>query len=627
MPSVRSKFLCAALAGCLLLGASSSEAQSPVRQVLLLQSLDRGNVTIDTFTGDFRVDLDQRAGKPVNVVQIVVGPTGFVGAPERAVVDYIRSTFTDHNNPDLIVTVGGPAAVFARKHRQELFPDTPLLLASVDQRFLRAAPLGGNETAVAVNNDFPGLVDDILQLLPRTKQIFMVTVSGQLGQFWRQQLEDEFKRFNERLTFIWSSDLSLPEILSRCASLPPDSAISYLSFGTDALGGAYADEQVLTDLHARANAPLFALHSPLFGYGIVGGRLLDIDELGRSTAEVANRILDGAPPSSITLPLEGSGKPVFDWRELHRWGIPESRLPSGSLLRYRSPGLWEEYKFTVLSGAGALVVQSLLIIGLLHQRRARRRAELESLRNFELAADASRREAMVALTSTIVHEIGQPLGSMMCNTQALQRMIATDQATPEEVDEILSEIAGEGFRARQIINRHRTMLRSHQLDKKPIDLHEVISESLALVGHDMRARRIEATVQRSPNPCVISGDQVLLQQVLVNLVINAMEAMADTPPFRRRLIVKTEARATEIVVSVCDGGTGLPADFSDALFTSFFTTKANGLGVGLTIARMIIEAHGGTIDGHNNPEGGATFTVTLRRSDTPKIVSGLSTAA
>ena len=114
-----------------------SDAQPAVRQVLVLQSFDRGNLVIDHFTGNFRVELDQRAGEPVNVVQVVVGPTGFVGAPEQAVVDYIRSTFADRPKPDLIVTVAGPAAVFARKYRQQLFPDTPLLFASVDRAISR----------------------------------------------------------------------------------------------------------------------------------------------------------------------------------------------------------------------------------------------------------------------------------------------------------------------------------------------------------------------------------------------------------------------------------------------------------------------------------------------------------
>ena len=152
-------------------------------------------------------------------------------------VEYIQSTFADRGKPDLHLTVSGPAALFARKYRQQLFPDTPLLFASVDQRFLRDAPLGEKEAAVAVINDFPGLVDDVLRLLPRTKQVFVVTGAGPIGRFWRRELDHQFQRFRPRLTFLWSDDLSLAEILRRCSSLPSDTAILYVSFGADARVG------------------------------------------------------------------------------------------------------------------------------------------------------------------------------------------------------------------------------------------------------------------------------------------------------------------------------------------------------------------------------------------------------
>ena len=173
------------LAGLLVLGAAASVAAQPVKQVLVLQSFHRGNLVLDNFTTNFHVELDHRAGQPVNFVQVIVGPTGSVGAPEQAVVDFILSTFADGPKPDLIVAIAGPAAVFARKYRKLLFPDTPLLFAAVDQRYLRGAPLGENETAVAVANDFPRVIDDILQVLPQTRQVFMVLGSGQIGKFWR----------------------------------------------------------------------------------------------------------------------------------------------------------------------------------------------------------------------------------------------------------------------------------------------------------------------------------------------------------------------------------------------------------------------------------------------------------
>jgi hypothetical protein len=217
---------CAALVVFLGLSVASGGAAPAVRQVLLLQSFDRGLLSQDYLTGNFRVDLDQRNGTPVNVVQIVVGPTGFVGAPEPSTVDYIRSAYAGRPEPDLVVTFAGPAAAFARKYREQLFPDAPLLFAAVDQRYLGSSPLGANETAVTVNGDFPELVDDILQVLPDTRQVFMVTGSGPLGTFWHRELERQFARFHDRLTFTWSDDLSLEDIVRRCGSLPSHSLFS-----------------------------------------------------------------------------------------------------------------------------------------------------------------------------------------------------------------------------------------------------------------------------------------------------------------------------------------------------------------------------------------------------------------
>jgi C4-dicarboxylate-specific signal transduction histidine kinase len=274
-----------------------------------------------------------------------------------------------------------------------------------------------------------------------------------------------------------------------------------------------------------------------------------------------------------------------------------------------------------LSTSNAL--QSLLIVGLLYQRRARQRAESDSRRNLALATDASRRQTMSALTSSIEHELGQPLGSIMYNAQALQMMVTTNRATPDAIGKILSDIQTQGVRATQIIDRHRTILKSHQLDRKPIDLHAVIDQTLALVAHDMSARQVSATVNRSSSSCVIDGDQVLLQQVFVNLVLNAMDAMADTPPARRHVTISCAVRATDVDVSVRDTGPGLPADILDTLFTPFVTTKPRGLGIGLTIVRSIVDAHGGTIVAGNNPEGGATLTVTLRRSASTFVADAL----
>ena len=613
----------AALLGALLvIGSAMSEAQSPVKQVLMLQSLNRGNLTLDRFTGEFRVRLDELADEPVNVVQVVVGPTGFIGAPEPVIVNYIQSMYADRAPPDLVVTVGGPAALFARRHRQQLFPAKPLLFGAMDQRYLGDSPLGENETAVAVVNDLPALIDDILRVLPETRQIFMVTGSGAIGQFMRPELETGFERFQGRVSFIWSDQMSLSEMLQRVASLPPHSAIVYQTFGSDAQGTAYPAEQVVASLHARANAPLFSAQSPYFGRGVVGGSMMNIDDLGRRTAEVGVRILNGERPGRIRVPPQLRGPPTYDWRELQRWNISESRLPPGSIVQFRRPSLWDEHRITVLGALGALVLQALLIARLLYERRARQRAEIESRRNLALAADANRRQTISALTTSLGHELGQPLAAITYNAEVLRMMVAAGGAVPEETAEIVADIQAGTALAKQIVDRHRTMLRSHQLNRQPVDIHSVIEESIALVSHEMRAQRIELTLELSSTPGVVDGDQVLLQQVLVNLLRNAMEALPEAPPERRRIAIRSVVGDAEVAVTVSDTGRGLPSEILGKLFSPFVTTKTHGLGIGLTISRQLVEAHDGTIDAHENLDGGATFTVTLPRRSTRELPQG-----
>ena len=608
------------LAGMLLAAAVSAQAQPVVKQVLVLQSLDRGNLTFDHFTARFRAGLDQRAGRPVNVVQVVVGPTGFVGASDAAVVDYIRALYAGRPAPDLVMTVGGPAAVFARKHSGQLFPARPLLFASVDQRFLVGAPLGETQSAATVMNDMPRMIDDILLLLPQTRQMFMVIGSGTLGQFWRRELERDFARFAGRLEFVWSDEMTLQDMVHHVASLPKESAIFYVTFGSDVRGGAYGDEQVLADLHAAANAPLFAPQTSLLGHGTVGGSLISIEDLSRNSADVANRILNGAAPASFRLPPQSPGQPTFDWRELQRWNIAEHRLPKDSIVRYRSPTLWDEYRLPILLSIGLLLFQSLLIARLLYERRARHRAEIESLRNLALAADANRRETMSALTTSMGHELAQPLSAVLHNAEALQRMVKADGALPGDTDEILGDIRSGAELAIKIFHRHRSMLRGRQIERKPIDLHGVIEASLGLVARDTREQQIEVTLVLTSAACIVDGDQVLLQQVFLNLLRNAMDALAETPPAARRVTIESECRAAAVDVSVSDTGSGLPAEVIGTLYKPFVTTKAQGLGVGLTVAKSIVTAHGGTIAAHGNPGGGTTFTVTLPRATAPAAV-------
>jgi signal transduction histidine kinase len=614
------------LAGVLLLlvtpPTEAAQLDHAARQVLVLQSMERSSLVFESFTAEFRAALQKRAGTRVTLFDFVVVPAGFAEAPEHAVIEFLQSLYADRP-PDLILTVGGPAAAFTREHRQQLFPQAPVVFGCLEIRWLlRDAPLGENETSVPASVDYTRLVDDIVQLLPETRNVFFVTGSGPMSKFWEAELRQKFERYRNRLSFSWTEDLSYEEVMQRAASLPPHSAVFYMSAGTFASGGWQSDERTLAELSTRTSAPVFGVHKAWLGLGIVGGHFLDSVDWGAATADVVVRILNGESPGSIRIPPRSIGAAAFDARQLNRWNISEARLPPGSIVRFRGPSLWRDYRREVVGGLAALMLQSLLIIGLVYQRRARQRAEAASRRNLALAADAHRRVTMSALTGSIAHEINQPLNAILHNAQAGEMLVTSNRATPDALRGILSDIRTADVRATQIIERHRSMLRTHPLEQKPIDVRAVVHESLALVSHDTNAKRIALDVDLPPDACIVAADQLLLQQVLVNLIMNGIEAMADTPPDHRRVTVQCQAIADNAVVSVRDAGTGLPAKLDGQLFEPFVTTKTTGMGIGLTIARSIVEAHGGSLEAHNNPDRGATFTVTLpaaRRDRTARL--------
>ena len=363
-----------------------------MRRIVLIQSVDRGNLTLDRFTELLRAEIDRQGPDPVNFTEFVVTPEGFVDYPQQAIVDYIRSSFAGRPKPDLVITTGGPAATFARKYRTQLFPDSPILYAAVDRRFLQGADFTDKETAVAVANDYLGVVDEIRHLFPGTENVYVMLGAGALGRFWRREFEAEFHRFDNRLHFIWPDGMSYAQMLQRAASLPPRSAIFFISIDLDADGTNYPTGRVLEDLRARANAPVFGAQSAELGYGIVGGNLISIEAVSARTTELALRILAGASPGTLTAPIQPPGPRVYDWRELQRWGVSEDRLPAGSIVRFREPSVWERFKWVIAASVSGLVAQAMLIGALLVGRAKRRRAEQalrESEERFRVLADSA----------------------------------------------------------------------------------------------------------------------------------------------------------------------------------------------------------------------------------------------
>jgi len=371
--------------------ASTLQAHSPVR-VLVLQSFDETPLTYGALADTLRAELSRRLSESINFVQVALQPNGFRTTPESSTVTYLRSTFARAERVDLVVTIGAPAALFVQRHRRELWHDTPAVHSFLEQRFLRSGLEPVNAATVAVKVDFVAAVSNVLQVLPDTKRLLVVLGASPLGDTWRDYIHADLRRFEPQLTLEWSNAMSFDELLKRSASLPPHSAILFVFFNVDNHGAAYNEERVLARLHEVARAPIFGMQTPQLGHGIVGGALMPIEELGRSTADAAFRIVRGESPARIRPVVHTVGRPVFDWRELTRWGISEARLPKGSVVRFREPSQWERNKWIIVSVASIVVVEALLILALVVNRIKRGRAQQnlqESEERFKQLADVA----------------------------------------------------------------------------------------------------------------------------------------------------------------------------------------------------------------------------------------------
>jgi PAS domain S-box-containing protein len=248
----------------------------------------------------------------------------------------------------------------------------------------------------------------------------------------------------------------------------------------------------------------------------------------------------------------------------------------------------------------------------------RKEAALSAQRHRDELAHVSRIATMGELATSLAHELNQPLTAILSNAQAGQRFLASESASPEEIREILKDIVDDDNRAGEVIRRMRALVKKEEIKFEPLNLGNLVSDVVLLTHSDAILHSIRVALEIKSGMPQVRGDKVQLQQVMLNLLLNAFDAMKNDPLSERMVLVKTDSDGAESVkVSVSDRGIGLDSDNIDKIFQPFYTTKTGGLGMGLSISRSIIEVHGGRLWAENNPRRGATFyfTVPLANSE------------
>lgn len=608
----RISFVTAVFCCALQAFAGSGARAAEPKQVLLLHSFGNDFKPWSEYGRTIRAELYRQSPWPVDVIEhSLVTARSSDENPEIPFLEYLRALFAK-KPPDIIVSIGAPAASFVQRHRQQLFATTPMVLTAVDQRRVQHSNLTSNDAVVAVRINYLAAFENILRVLPSTQNVLVVVGTSPIEKFWKDAIAKEIEPLAGRISVSWTDDMSFEALLKKASALPPQSAIFWELMLVDAAGVVHEGSASLARLLAAANAPIFSYDESFFGNGIVGGPLLLVADSSRETVAVALRLLGGQRPSEIKIPVVQFASPLFDWRQMRRWGISETRLPPGSQILHRELTVWDRYRWQIVAIVATILLQTTLIAWLLYEQRRRREVELEAHQRMSELAHMNRHATLGELSTSIAHELAQPLTAILANAQVGESIANSPSPDMAEIKEILADIRRDDHRAANIIHRLRSLLKKAPIELTHLDLDDIVNEVFGLVAVQATMRNVALRKVPAPGIPQVHGDKIQIQQVVLNLLINGIEAMADAPAGQREIVVRT-AQIDEafVEISISDRGPGIPADSLEKVFDAFFTTKETGMGMGLSIARTIVRAHRGQIWVENHVGGGAVFRLTL----------------
>lgn len=333
----------------------------------------------------------------------------------------------------------------------------------------------------------------------------------------------------------------------------------------------------------------------------------------RNSIDLLRLILGEAAAKAIestSAALIGAAAGLLNWPLMVRTKAEERSPVSESTIRSAELGLWGSEQWPLILAGTAIIIQAGLISILVQGRRRRTSAELESRRRLSQLALVHRQAIATQLSSAIAHEINQPLASILTNAETAELILESDDPNLGETKQILADIRHDVLRASQVIVHMRSLLRRAPFELKTVDVNVLVRDTIKLMRPQAAARNVALYLQLCDGPLLVEIDPIQIQQVLINVVVNAMDAMAEMP-FGRAVVAKTSAHEQCALVSIADLGPGIPKESMTGLFEPFVTTKEHGMGIGLSIARTIMHAHKGKIWAENQEPGGAIFFLSL----------------
>ncbi|WP_246802141.1 sensor histidine kinase [Ensifer sp. ENS06] len=519
---------------------------------------------------------------------------------------YLAAKYADHR-PDVVVALGEESARFIAANREDLADGAKIIVAGISRSSADEMDLPSDVVGAFSEFHIAKTAEMARRLQPEARHLFIIGGSSEFDRSWLATARADLAAFSRNYETTYLEDLTIDEFTRRAAELPRDSIVLALTIFKDRDGRNFIPREAVRQIATTASAPIYGPYLTYIDYGIVGGSVVTFESLGKTVADLTLDAIAGKPITD----LESPQSYVADARQLQRWGLSEKNLPSGANQMFKELSFWEQYWLATIAALAVIAAQGSVIAGLLIERRRRRAAETEARHRLLEVVHLNQSATAGALSASIAHELNQPLGAIRSNAEAAATILRSERPNLELIDQILADIQDDDQRAHDVISGMRGLLKKRgEIDWQEFDLNDVTTSAIRILHGEAARRGVVVSSNHAPRQLPMRADRVHVQQVILNLATNAMDAMRDVVASERRLMLETTlTEESRVELSISDTGSGIPDEQLASIFEPFYTTKPSGTGLGLSIARAIVETYGGTIWAANRPEGGAVFRV------------------
>ena len=508
-----------------------------------------------------------------------------------AVRDFLRAKYAGLNF-DLVIANGDDALDFVSTYRDVLFAGAAIVFHA--SRDVRHIP---NATGLIARLNFGEALESAVRLQPNTEQVVVVGGASAYDKFYVALARDQFKAFDGRLAFTYLAGLPTRDLLRRVATLPPHSIIFFTMLVEDGDGQKFLPWEVLDRVSAAANAPAYSWFTPGMSHGLVGGRLMSVDRLGTRIAETALRVLRGEGADTIPVTEVDWSVNEFDWRQLRRWGISESRLPAGSTLLYRQPGVWEQYRSYIIGVGLLLALQSGFIGMLLVQRSRRQEAErqkeelTDDLRRLAGRLIAAQEAERARIARDLHDDTSQQLAGLAIALSGLKRRVGVLDGEKD----LRQEVSSLQQRTSALAESVRNL--SHDLHPSALEHAGLVAALSAHCAELQRDQAIKLTFRSEGDFESADPDKALClyrvaQEALRYVLIHSGAGHAD---------VRLLRMGDRLELTIADNGKGFEA----------VASHRHAQGLGLVSINKRVRAAGGSVELVTELNKGTRVRVTI----------------